>query len=283
MVGTVPRAQGLTLTGQRQRIGGMKATPYSPRTTTEANPRIARGVTAFRLTAVLSAVALLVALPAFAQTPATSPDSAAAKEKAATTAVAESAAAAATSAVAAPAAGQPSEAELMKMMMEMGAMNENHKLLGEVAGDWTYTLKMWMAPGAPPSESKGTVTRKPEMGGRFFIADVAGKFQMPGPDGKMKDMDFRGRATDGYDNAKGKFVSTWYDNMSTGIMFTEGTYDAASKSLTYTGSYVMMPGTTIKVRQVIKMIDKDHHSMDYYEDRGGKETKTMEIAYTRKK
>ena len=262
----------------------MKATPSSPFTTSQPGPRLAGGVTVPRLTAVLSAVALLAALPALAQTPVSDNDSgAAAKKKEATAAVAETAAGAAASVVAAPAAVQPSEAEMMKMMVEMGAMNQNHQLLAELAGDWTYTLKVWMTPDAPPMESKGTVTRRPDMGGRFFIADVAGKFQMPGPDGKMQDTDFKGRAVDGYDNAKGKFVSTWYDNMSTGIMSLEGTYDAASKSLTYTGSYMMAPGMTTKIRQVIKITDKDHHSMDYYEDRGGQEVKTMEIAYTRRK
>jgi hypothetical protein len=38
-----------------------------------------------------------------------------------------------------------------------------------------------------------------------------------------------------------------------------------------------------KVRQVIKMTDATHMTMEYYEDRGQGETKTMEINYTKKK
>jgi hypothetical protein len=71
--------------------------------------------------------------------------------------------------------------------------------------------------------------------------------------------------------------------MGTGIMTMDGTYDAASKAFTYTGEYEVMPGTKEKVRQVIKLTDATHMTMDYYEDRGQGETKTMEIDYTKTK
>ncbi len=120
------------------------------------------------------------------------------------------------------------------------------------------------------------------MDGRFFTLDVSGKFQMPGPDGKMKDFNFKGIGLEGYDNVKKKFVSTWSDNMITGIMMAEGTYDPASKTFTYTGETEMMPGMKTKVRETVKVTDKDHHTFEYFEDRGGKDVKTMEINYTRK-
>jgi hypothetical protein len=88
---------------------------------------------------------------------------------------------------------------------------------------------------------------------------------------------------DGYDNAKQRFVSTWCDSMGTGIMVSEGTYDATSKTLTYNGDYEAMPGMKSKVRLLVKLVDKDHHNFEFYEDRGGGESKTMEIIYTRKK
>ena len=120
------------------------------------------------------------------------------------------------------------------------------------------------------------------MDGRYFISDHTGKMQLPGPDGKMVDMVFKGMAIEGFDNAKKKFVSSWIDNMGTGIMNSEGTYDEGTKTLTYTAEYEPMPGMKTKVRQVIKMVDKDHHTMEFFEMRGEKEVKTMEMAYTRK-
>lgn len=182
-------------------------------------------------------------------------------------------------------AAQPSEQEMMAAMMEMAKIGDNHKLLARGVGEWTYHMKTWMNPdpNAPPSESSGVATIKPLLGGRYFQADHSGKFAMPGPDGKMTDFDFKGSSVEGYDNVKKKFVSTWIDNMSTGIAMAEGTYDAGSKSFTYHTEYEMMPGMKTKVRQVLTLKDDDHKTFEFYEDRGGKEVKTMEIAYTRKK
>ena len=209
---------------------------------------------------ILLAVALFTS-PAFAQTTATSPSGSPA-----------------TSATGA----KPSAAE-MQQMMELGKPSENHKLLAGMAGDWTYTVKVWMDPTAPPTISTGTATRKMVMDGRFCIAEHSGKFQLPGPDGKMTDMNFTGMAIEGYDNVKKKFVSSWVDNMGTMILNTEGTYDSAAKTFTYNAAFEMMPGMSVKIREVIKVVDADHHNFEWYEDRGAGETKTMEINYTRKK
>jgi hypothetical protein len=216
--------------------------------------------------------AALITIPSFAQdqtsAPATSPASAARP------------------ASAAPAAGQPNEAEMMKQMMELSKLNENHKLLASLAGNWTYNIRFWMNPdpSAKPQESKGNASTKPVMGGRYFVMDVSGKMQMPGPDGKMKDVEFKGMGIDGYDNVKKKFVSSWIDNMGTGIEFSEGTYDPATKTFTYASEMEAVPGMKTKVREVLKIADNDHHTFEWYEDRGkGQEAKTMEISYTRKK
>ena len=179
--------------------------------------------------------------------------------------------------------GSPNEAEMMKQMMELSKLNENHKLLASLAGTWSNSVQMWMAPGAPPSKSSSTSVTKPIMDGRYFITNVTGQMKMPGPDGKMKEVTFKGMGMDGYDNVKQKFVSSWGDNMGTGIILLEGDYDPATKTFTYTTEEEMVPGMKTKVRAVIKIVDKDHHTFEWYEDRGGQETKTMEISYTRKK
>jgi hypothetical protein len=121
------------------------------------------------------------------------------------------------------------------------------------------------------------------MEGRFFTLDVTGKMEMPGADGKKKEVTFKGMGVEGYDNVKKKFVGTWMDNMGTGVMMSEGTYDPATKTFNYTGEVEMIPGMKQKIRETVKVIDKDHHNFEWYEDRGGQEAKTMEISYTRKK
>jgi len=191
---------------------------------------------------------------------------------------------AATAPVASPAttAASPDPAEMMKQMMEMAKLNENHKLLADLAGTWSYTVKM-MAPGETPSTSTGTLTRKPVMNGRFFVGEYSGTMKMPGADGKMKDFTFKGMSLEGYDNVKQKFVSSWVDNMGTGIMDSEGSYDPATKTFTYNGEVEPVPGMKMPVREVIKVTDKNHHTFEWYENRGGQDVKTLEINYTRKK
>jgi hypothetical protein len=208
-------------------------------------------------------LASLIASPSFAQSSGTSP-------------------AGVTSPAAAP-SGQPNPQEMMKQMMELSKLNENHKLLADLDGNWTYTIKFWMNPdpNAKPEESKGTAVRKSIMNGRFSTLDVTGKMEMPGADGKKKEMTFIGHGIEGYDNVKKKFVGSWIDNMGTGIMFSEGTYDPATKTFTYNSEFEPMPGMKQKIREVIKVPDNNHMMLEWYEDRGGQEVKTMEINYTR--
>ena len=188
----------------------------------------------------------------------------------------------ATSPVAAP-AGQPNQADMMKQMMELSRTNENHKLLASTAGTWSYSVKMWMNPdpNAKPQESKGTAVRKMTMDGRYLTGEYTGKMMMPGSDGKMKEFTFRGAGLEAYDNVKKKFLATWIDNMGTGIEMVEGNYDPATKSFTYAGEMEPMPGYKQQVREVVKLTDKDHMALEWYENTGQGERKTMEISYTR--
>ena len=173
----------------------------------------------------------------------------------------------------------------MKQMMELAKLNENHKLLTDSVGTWSFVVKMWMDGDTTKKaeESKGTAVRKSIMEGRFVTMDVTGKMEMPGADGKKKEMTFKGMGLEGYDNVKKKFVGTWMDNMGTGIMMSEGDYDPATKAFTYTGEVEAIPGMKQKIREVVKMEDKNHMIFEWYENRGGQEVKTMEINYTRKK
>ena len=181
-------------------------------------------------------------------------------------------------------AAQPNESDMMAMMTELAKPGENHKVLAQGVGTWSYAVKMWMNPdpSAAPMESTGTTVMREVMGGRYIVGDHTGRMQMPGADGKMTEMEFKGMSLEGYDNVKKKFVASWIDNMGTGIMNLEGTYDPATKTLTYRAEYEMMPGMKSKVREVIKLSDPNHRTMEWYEDRGGTEVKSMEITYTRK-
>ena len=172
----------------------------------------------------------------------------------------------------------------MAKMAALAQPSEQHQLLAGLVGTWTYTMKFGSAPGTPLADAgRGTAVRTAMMGGRYFLLDVTGKMLMPDADGKVKDTDFKGMSLEGYDNVKQAFVSTWIDNMGTSIVFSEGTYDPATKSFTYLFEMEMLPGMKTKAREVLKVTDADHHQLEWYETHGGQEVNTMEINYTRQK
>lgn len=175
--------------------------------------------------------------------------------------------------------------EMMAAMEKMGALNENHRLLQFMVGTWDYHTKLWMDPSAPAQESSGVCVTKPVMGGRYYHSDLTGPFTMPGPDGKPVTRDFEGKALNGYDNMKGKFFAAWIDNMSTGILVFDGNYDAVAKTFTYGGEMAcpLTPSGKMGIREVVKIISPDQYLFEWYETRDGKEMKSMEITYTRRK
>ena len=80
-----------------------------------------------------------------------------------------------------------------------------------------------------------------------------------------------------------RIVATWADSMETGTKTSEGIYYPSTTSFTYNAEYEMMPGMKSKIREVVRIVDADHHVFEWYENDGGQERKTMEITYTRKK
>ena len=170
----------------------------------------------------------------------------------------------------------PEEKAMMEAMMKAGTPGPNHQMLASMAGEWEFKARMWMNPSAPPSESTGTATYNTLYDGRY----LEGIYR-----GNMMGMPFEGRGLTGFDNVSQQFQATWADNMGTMIMFMEGTHDASAKTITFTGEMddIMKPGTKVKVRQVLRLTAPDTHTMEWFESRGGKETKMMEITYTRKK
>jgi len=170
-----------------------------------------------------------------------------------------------------PAMGGPE----MEAMMKAMSPGEHHKPLQRYVGDWTYTMKMWMAPGQPATESGGTVHAESILGGRYIQSVYKGEF-MGQP--------FEGRSTDGYDNLAKQYVSSWVDNAGTGIMSSTGSCDASCKSLTYTASMMdPMSGKKIDTKQVITWSDDNHYKMEMFMvGPGGESVKSMEVSAKRK-
>jgi uncharacterized protein DUF1579 len=173
-----------------------------------------------------------------------------------------------------PAAPAMSAAE-MEAMQKAATPGEPQKRLGRLVGDWTFTNTMWMAPGQPPATSTGTMHGVALMGGRYVEHTWKGD---------MMGMPFEGRGTDGYDNVGKQYVSSWLDNMSTGIMYSTGSCDAAGKVCNYSGEmWDPMSGKKITSRSTITWMDDNTFKNEMYgPGPDGKDMKWMEIVAKRK-
>jgi hypothetical protein len=161
----------------------------------------------------------------------------------------------------------------MKAWMEYMTPGDAHKVLAAGAGSWKTETTMWMEPGAPAQSSTGKASNEMILGGRY--QRTVHKSQMMGES-------FEGEGLTAYDNAKKLFVSSWVDNMGTGVMVLEGPWDESTKSMTLKGTCTdPTTGKDMAIREVYRIIDDTHHEMQMFCTQDGKEYKNMEMKMTK--
>ncbi|MEZ6137904.1 MAG: DUF1579 domain-containing protein [Pirellulaceae bacterium] len=154
-----------------------------------------------------------------------------------------------------------------------------HEVLKQDVGTWKATVKMWMGPdgqtdpAAEPTVSEGEEVNR--MLGPFWVVS---KFT-----GDFAGLEFEGHSLSGYDSKLKKYVGSWVDSVSPNAMHMVGTYDAKTKTLTSQTTGVGMDGQEAKGRSVLVYKDENHRTLTMYEIKDGKEIKSMEINYERKK
>jgi hypothetical protein len=170
-------------------------------------------------------------------------------------------------------AQQGDQAEMMKKWQEYMTPGSVHQQFAKMAGNWKATVTQFM--GGQESKSEGTATYSMVLGGRY----LHGSFNAI-----MIGMPFEGMSLDAYDNGTKEYISLWLDNMGTGVMMTKGKMDDKTKTVTYWGSmYDPMTGKDQKVKTVMKEKDDNNCTFEMYTVDNGKETKNMQIDYTRVK
>ncbi len=162
----------------------------------------------------------------------------------------------------------------MKKWMDYMTPGKEHQDLAKMNGEWTFKSKMWMDPSAPPVESEGTAVYEMILGGRYSLSKVYSN---------VMNMPMEGLNIVGYDNAKKVWVSTWIDNLGTGISFAEGTYDAINKYINFIGTMVdPITGKDTKFRETFKITSDKTFEIEMFSFSDGKEFKNMEMKFTKK-
>jgi len=174
---------------------------------------------------------------------------------------------------------KPAAAPAMPPMPKPGP---EHAIFKDIAGSWDAKVESFMAPGAPPSVSSGTETSRVGCGGLCLITDFKSSFVM-GPPGTPA-TPFEGHGTETYDTARKMYVGSWVDSMSTGLMTSESTHDAATKTMTGWMVGPDMEGKVSKMKSTAVMKDPNTRVFSMYNvGPDGKESLGMRITYTRRK
>jgi hypothetical protein len=143
-------------------------------------------------------------------------------------------------------------------------------------GNWDCEVRFYADPAAEPMLSKAT--EENQMLGGFWMVS---KFK-----GEIMGAPFEGSGQFGWNGETKKYVASWVDSMSPHATCMEGTWDAATKTMTMVGGSKDPSGAEMRSKQVVVYQDNDHHTMTMYmQGPGGKEDwmKQLEVRYTRRK
>lgn len=170
---------------------------------------------------------------------------------------------------------QTSTEERLAAWMALAQPGEEHRALAPLVGSFEANVTTWEGPEAQPQKTTATMQTTWVLGGRFLRQVVKGSFV-----GEP----FEGLGYLGFDRVKKKYVGVWMDSMGTGIMLSEGTFDA--KSQTFASRAEMddpVTGQKLRFRETLRILpDGNMFSESFVTGPDGKEFKNMEISYRRK-
>jgi hypothetical protein len=148
------------------------------------------------------------------------------------------------------------------------APGDAHKMLAKADGKWDAEITFYM--GADTSVNKAVCETEMILGGRYQKSEY---------EGNVDGMPFEGINTLAFDNSRKVYISTWIDNMGTGLMYLEGTFDDKTMTMNLKGKATdVTTGKDIMMRETVKIIDEKTQQMDMYDTKDGQpEVKTMSI------
>ncbi|MGL4554741.1 MAG: DUF1579 domain-containing protein, partial [Gemmataceae bacterium] len=131
---------------------------------------------------------------------------------------------------------------------------KEHRWLDRLVGQWESEMEASMAPGQPPTTTRGTETVR-SLGGLWVLCE--GRSEMPGGGTGTTLM------TLGFDPAKKRFVGSFIGSMMNNLWLYEGTLDADEKVLTLDthGPSFTTPGLTAPYKDAIVLVSDDERQL----------------------
>lgn len=115
-------------------------------------------------------------------------------------------------------------------------------VLDKDVGAWDAELEIWPGPGAPGQRQRGRADNR-RVGG-WLIVDF------------RADSGFEGHGVYGWDAEAGRYTGVWVDGLGGGMARATGTWDAATRTMTYTAE-ASVGGQRRRYREQTTTIDAD--------------------------
>ncbi len=173
-------------------------------------------------------------------------------------------------------AKKPTQEELAAAWAKAAAPGEKHKVLEQMAGNFDAVVKYWGPGDDKPTESKATSQNEMVLGGRYLKQTYKGDF---------RGQPIEGMGLVGYDNTGKKYMAIWIDSASTDVLTTEGQAETENGHaiIRATGKFTdSLTGKPGKLRTNTELVNDKTIKYELYKTRGGKESKVLEVTYTKK-
>jgi len=157
-----------------------------------------------------------------------------------------------------------------------GKVAPEHGFLERLSGRWNTSVRLW--PSAADTHAvaaSGRSVTHMALGGRYLVEEDT----MSVPDKSYLTL-----AILGFDNLKHKYVETWMDNRSTGLLELTGAVNDSGDVLTMQGERMDPKGGKSKMSFIYHSLNGNFRTLEIWETRGtGKPRRTLELVYTRAK
>ncbi|MCA8988341.1 MAG: DUF1579 domain-containing protein [Planctomycetaceae bacterium] len=167
----------------------------------------------------------------------------------------------------------PADAEgIAQLFIAHATPGKPHQQLQQMVGSWKTITHDYQSNPGQVIKSEGT---------SVFTSIMEGRFVKHVHHSTLNGQPFEGFGLSGYDNTQKKFVGFWVDNMGTGFLPLDGTYDETTRTWTEQGDY-HSPLGKMSFQALTQLKDDDHMGFTMFLlPEGGEEVKILEIEYTR--
>jgi hypothetical protein len=157
----------------------------------------------------------------------------------------------------------------------MAKPGPEHQLFKMDEGVWDATVEITQGPGVGPMTWKGAETNTVGCGGLCLISDFTADMSAG--------MTFKGHGLLTWDPARKKYIGSWVDSMSGGLMMTEAVWDPTARKFEATMEGPDASGNVVKSRSVSEYKGDMRMMTAYAPGPDGKEMQVLRISYTRRK